>query len=180
MYFWKRMFWYAEEHWICKFGKNFFRFETIYLGWFVWDLVGFTRASVLLVALLVLGSKSTSLGAGIHMWVQAVRYDLFSSAVFLPYFSMLILSLPLLGLGSKSTSLSPGFYVRRPRQYDTISWELNFISGFFVFFWLIAWTDGINKGGRWLAGGRGCWLKGPHQLASLSWIFHHFFRFHIY
>ena len=114
------------------------------------------------------------------MWVQAVRYDLFSSAVFLPYFNMLILSLPLLGLGSKSTSLSPGFCVRRPRQYDTICWELNLISGFFAFFWLIVWADGINKCGWCLAGGRGCWLKGPHQIPSVSWIFHHSLHFHIY
>ena len=39
-----------------------------------------------------------------------------------------------IGLGSKSTSLSAGFCVRRPRQYDTICWELDLISGFFVFF----------------------------------------------
>ena len=89
------------------------------------------------------------------MCVQAVRYDLLSSAVFLPYFSMLILSLPLLGLGSKSTSLSPGFCVRRPRQYDTICWELNLISVFFGFFWLIVLADGINKCGWCLAAGRG-------------------------
>ena len=57
--------------------------------------------------------------------------------VFLPCFCMLILSLPLLGLGSKSTSLSPGFCVRRPRQYDTICWKFDLISGFFDFSWLI-------------------------------------------
>ena len=102
------------------------------------------------------------------MWVQAVWYDVFSFAVFLPYFSMLILSLPLLGLGSKSTSLSPGFCVCRPRQYDTICWELNLISGFFAFFWLIVWADGINKCGWCLPGGRGCWLKGPHPIPSLN------------
>ena len=139
-----------------------------------------TKASVLLASLLALGSKSTSLSAGIYMWVQAVRFDLFSSAVFLPYFSMLILSLTLLGLGSKSTSLSPGFCVHRPRQYDTICWELNLISGFFAFLWLIVWADGINKCGWCLAGGRGCWLKGPHQIPSVSWIFHHSLHFHIY
>ena len=61
---------------------------------------------------------------------------------------MLILSLPLLGLGSKSTSLSPGFCVRRPRQYDTICWELNQISGFFAFLWLLVWVDtSINVAG---------------------------------
>ena len=51
----------------------------------------------------------------------------------LPYFSMLILSLPRLGLGSKSTLLSSGLCVHRPRQYDTICWELNRISRFFAF-----------------------------------------------
>ena len=62
------------------------------------------------------------------MSVQAVRYDLFSSAVCLLYFSMLILSLPHLGLGSKSTSLSPGFCVRRPRavRYDLLGVESHF------------------------------------------------------
>ena len=138
-----------------------------------------TRASVLLVLLLALDSKSTSRSAGIHMWVQAVRYDLFSSAVFLPYFSMLILAIPLLALGSKCTSLSPGFCVHRPRQYDTICWELNLICGFFAFFWFIIWADGINKCDWCLAGGRGCWLKGLHQIPSVSWIFHHSLHLHI-
>ena len=85
-----------------------------------------------------------------------MRYDLFPSGVFLPYFSMLILSLPLLGLGFKSTSLSSGFCVCRPRQYDMICWELNLISGFFAFFWFIVWADGINKYSSCLAGGREC------------------------
>ena len=87
------------------------RSDRVYLGWFVWDSVWrlfrmqasrwsvkLSRALVLLAPLLALGSKSTSLSAGIHMWAQAARYDLFSSAVFLPYFSMLILSLPVLEL----------------------------------------------------------------------------------
>ena len=139
-----------------------------------------TSLSVLLAPLLTLGSKSTSLSAGIHMWVQAVWYDLFSFSVFLPFFSMLILSLPLLGLGSKSTSFSPGFCVCRPRQYDTNCWELNLISGFFYFFWLIVWADGINKCGWCVAGGRWCWFKGPHQIPSVSWILHHSLHFHIY
>ena len=92
----------------------------------------------------------------------------FFSAVFLPYFSMLILSLPIIGLRSKSTSLSPGFCVRRPRQEDTIFWEWNLISWFFAFFLLIVLVDGINKCGWGLAGGRGCWLKGPHKVPNLS------------
>ena len=63
---------------------------------------------------------------------------------------------PLLGQGSKSTSLSLGFCVRRPRKYDMICWELNLMSGFFTFFRLIVWADGIDKCGWCLAGGRGC------------------------
>ena len=114
------------------------------------------------------------------MWVQAVRYDLFSSGVFLPYFSMLILSLSLLGMGSTSTSLSPGFCVRRPRQYNTICWELNLISGLFVFFWLIVWADEINKCGWCLPGGKGCWLKGLHQIPRITSLYHHSVHFHIY
>ena len=113
------------------------------------------------------------------MWVQSVRYDLFFFAVFLPCFSMLILSLPLYGLLSKSSSLSPGFYVHRPMQADSICWELNLISGFFGFFWLIVWLDVVNKCGWFLAGGRGCWLKGPHQIPIVSWIIHHLLHFHI-
>ena len=100
--------------------------------------------------------------------------------VFLPCFGMFILSLPLLGLGSKFTTLSPGFCVSRWRQYNTICWELNLISGFFAFFWLIVWVDGINKRGWCLAGGRGYWLKGPPQVPSVSWIYHHSLHLHIY
>ena len=47
-----------------------------------------------------------------------------------------------LRVGSKSTSLSPGFCVCRPRQYDTICWELNLISGFLAFFL-------VNRLGGW-------------------------------
>ena len=56
----------------------------------------------------------------------------------------------------------------------------NLISGFFAFFWFIAWADGINKSGWCLAGGRGCWLKGLIQIPSVSWLFHHSLHFHIY
>ena len=122
----------------------------VYLGWFVWYLVGRlfklqalrqsrkTRASVLLALLLALGCKCTSLSAGIHTWVQAVQYLFFLLGSFFlisaclcsfPYF----LSLPVLGLGSKSSSLSPEFCVQRPSKYDKICWELNPIFGFFAF-----------------------------------------------
>ena len=81
--------------------------------------------------------------------------------VLLLCFSILILSLPLLGLGSKSTSLSPGFCVRRPRQYDTICWELDLISGFFVFF-LVDGLGGWNQQ-MWLVSCRrqGMLTQGP-------------------
>ena len=84
-------------------------------------------------------------------------------------------------LGSKSTSLSSGFCVcSRPKQYDTICWKVDLISGFFVLSWLIVWVDGINKCGWYLAGGRGSWLEGLHQIPNVSWLFHHFVHFYIY
>ena len=49
-----------------------------------------------------------------------------------------------------------------------------------AFSWLIVWADGINKCGWCLAGSRGRWLKGPHQIPSVSWISHHSLHFHIY
>ena len=68
---------------------------------------------------------------------------------------MLILLLPITGLGSKSTSYFPGFCVPIRRQWDTVFWELNLISLFFAFLWLIVWVDGINKCGSCLDEGRG-------------------------
>ena len=112
------------------------------------------------------------------MWVEAAPYVLFWSFSALLY--MLILSLPFLGLGCKSTSLSPGSFVCRPRQFDTICWELNLISGFFAFFWLIVWVNGINKCHWCLAGCTWFWLKGLHQIPSASWIIHQSLHFHIY
>ena len=90
---------------------------------------------------------------------------------------MLILSLPLLGLGSKSTSLWPGLYVGRPCQYNMICWELDPISGFFVFFWLIVCADVINKCGWCLARGRGCWFKGLQQDPKCKLIISSFLTF---
>ena len=40
--------------------------------------------------------------------------------------------------------------------------------------------DGINGCGWCLAGGRGCWLKDPHQIPSVSWISHHSLHCHIH
>ena len=74
---------------------------------------------------------------GSCLWVQAVRYDLFSVVFFLLGLSLVIFSLPLLGLCSKSTSLNPGFCVCRPRQYNTICWKLDLLSGYFVSFSMI-------------------------------------------
>ena len=61
-----------------------------------------------------------------------------------------------------TTSLSPGFSVCRPRQYDFICWELNLISGFSAFFWLIGWADGINKYAWCLAGLSWCLIRLSH------------------
>ena len=96
--------------------------------WFFWL---FFEHWVLSLPLYVLGSIS-----------QSRLHD--TTCFLLPSFCQ---SLTLLGMRSKSTSLSPGFCVRRPRQSDTICWEFNLISGFFAFFWLIVWSDGINKCG---------------------------------
>ena len=86
------------------------------------------------------------------MLVKTVQYNLFiwlfSFGVFLPCLNILIFWLPLSGLNSKSTSLSSRFYGCRTRQYITICGDLNLISEFFAFFWLIFWGCGINK----------CWL----------------------
>ena len=84
-----------------------------------------------------------------------VAYDLFSVVLFLLGCSLLILSLPFLGLSSKSTSLRPGFSVHRPRQYDTICWELDLFQIFYFF--LDDCLGGWSHGCGWcLAGGRGC------------------------
>ena len=90
--------------------------------------------------------------------------------VFLPCFCMLILSLPLLEQGSKSTCLSLRFCVCRPRKFERICLKLDIISRFFVFSWLIVWANGIYICGLCLAGGRGCWLKGPDQIQRVSYI----------
>ena len=60
---------------------------------------------------------------------ESKPYDMFFSAVFLPQFSMLSLSLPTIALGSKSTSLIPGFCVRRPRPvpYNFLRVESHFL-----------------------------------------------------
>ena len=129
------------------------RSDRVYFGWFVWDLVGrLFRISI-----------GSSLSTGFQVYLSKcwdpcesrlyAWHDLFPFVVFLPFFSMFILSLPLLGMGSKSTSY-PGFCVHRSRQYDANYWKLNLISCFFAFFWLIVWVDGINKCGWCLAGGR--------------------------
>ena len=47
------------------------------------------------------------------------------------------------------------------------------VSGIFALPCLIVWADKINKFGWCLAGGRGCWLDSPHEIPSVSWIFHH-------
>ena len=57
-------------------------------------------------------------------------YDLFSCLKFVPFSSMLILSLSPLALDVKCTFFNSGFCVCRPMQFDTICWE-------FIFFWIL-------------------------------------------
>ena len=126
------------------------RSDRVSFGCFVWDLVGriFKMQALKQSVKVYYGSSpiGSSLSTGFQVYLCkcwdpyvspgcTIRLAFFW--VFLPCFCILILSLPLLGLGSKSTSLSPGFCVRRPRQYDTICWKFDLISGFFVFSWLI-------------------------------------------
>ena len=40
--------------------------------------------------------------------------------------------------------LNNSSHVCRPRQYDTIYWEFDLFSGFFVSSWVIVWADGVN------------------------------------
>ena len=186
------MFSYAEHHSRWKFFRLFSssrRYDRVELGWLILDLVWrmFTmqasRGSV--KVRFRFGSIRSSLSTALEVYlskcldpyVSAIR---FFSAVFLSYFNMLILSLPIIGLGSKSTFLSPGFCVCRPRQKEAISMNWNPICWFFAFFLLIVLLHGINKCGSCLAGGRGCWHKGPHKISSVSWIFHHSLHCYIY
>ena len=123
------------------------RFDRVCQDWFVWDFVEglfqrqASRRSVkgfgsLLVPLLALCSKSTSLSAGFSFVSPGCRLWLVFGCVLSSWsYSLVILSLPLLGVGSKSTSLSPAFCVRRPKQYDMICWDFFFFSGFFVSSW---------------------------------------------
>ena len=96
---------------------------------------------VVSVPLLALGSKSTSVSAKFSFVSPGyIQYDLFSVVFFLLGLSLLILSLTLLGHGCKSTFLSPGFSECRLRQYDTICWELDLVTGFYISSWMIIWV----------------------------------------
>ena len=56
---------------------------------------------------------------------------------------------------------------------------ISFLASLFFPGWLF-WVDGINKCGWCLGGGKGCWLKGLHQIPSVSWLCHHSLHLHIY
>ena len=102
--------------------------DRVYLDRIVWDLVGRVFMIQALRQSVKAGQGSSPIGSSLSTWFQV------------------------------SLCLSPGFCVCRPRQHDMICWELDFVSGFFVFSWLIVWVDGINKC-RWcITGGRRCWL----------------------
>ena len=67
-------------------------------------------------------------------------------------------------MGWKSAILSPGLCVRRSRLYNTICWEFDLFSGFFVYSWIIVWADGVNGYGWCLAGDKGYGLNGLQQI----------------
>ena len=70
-------------------------------------------------------------------------------------------SLPLLALGF--------VYIGQGNIIQSVK-SLIFFIAFFVSSWIILWADGVSECGLCLAGGRGCWLKGSHQVPSVSWI----------
>ena len=111
---------------------------------------------ILSLPLLELGSKSTSLSPGLCVR-RPRQYDSITSLS-----PGLCVRRP--RQYDSITSLSPGLSVRRPRQYDSICWELNLISGFFAFFWLSVWADGINKCGWFLQ------EEGDVDPRSLVWV----------
>ena len=93
-------------------------------GWFKIEVLWCRSDFLFLILLFWFFQIDSSLSTGFQLYLSkcwdpcvspgcTIATCLF--AIFLPYFSMLILSLPLLGLGAKSTSLSPGFSVHRPR-----------------------------------------------------------------
>ena len=159
--FWERMFWYDEEHRVEDLVRRSSisrRSDGVYLGWFVWNLVGRLSKVQALRRSVKVQQGPGPFASFLTTWFQVYLskcWDPYVSPgcmirlaffwVFLPCFSMLILSLPPLGLGSKSTCLSPGFCVCRPRQYNTICWKL----GLFVFFsgWLFEHMESINVAG---------------------------------
>ena len=63
-------------------------------------------------------------------------------------------------------------------NYGMILSNLDLISWFFGFSWF--WADWITKCGLGVAGARGCWPKGLHQIRSESWLFYDSLHFHIY
>ena len=79
-----------------------------------------------------------------HMLVYRL-YDFFSSWVYLPFSSMLILSLLPLALDLQCTFFNFGFCVCRPRQFDTIGWEL-------VFLWILCLFlgDCLGRLNQWM------------------------------
>ena len=57
--------------------------------------------------------------------------------------------------------------------------RISFLCSFLFFLWSVL-LNGINKFGWCHARGRGCWLKGWHQIPQVSSIFHQSLHLHIY
>ena len=180
-------FWYAEEH---EVWEIIWSPRLIYRTFCWWTV---SKASFETISKGSIGLQfyqfSLSTGFQVYLskcWVfvcESRLYDTTSFLLFLIWLvfcCLIIVSPPLLGLGFKSIYLSPGFCLCRPRQYNSICWELHLFSGFFVSSLMIVWADGVIGSALCLAGGRGCWLMGPHKIPITSWIYHRLVHFQIH
>ena len=86
---------------------------------------------VLMVPLLALSSKPTSLSAGIYMWIQAVWYNFLSFQCF-SLFQHVGLVSTTLRAGLRVYFSKNGFCVCSPREYSTTCLQFDRFSGLFV------------------------------------------------
>ena len=86
---------------------------------------------VLMVPLLALSSKPTSLSAGIYMWIQAVWYNFLSFQCF-SLFQHVGLVSTTLRAGLRVYFSKNGFCVCSPKEYSTTCLQFDRFSGLFV------------------------------------------------
>ena len=181
--FWERLFWYAEDHMIWELGQTVCKFEDILIGallcvlWEIW-LGPCLRCKIQEISPGLLGvwsyysSISTLFQVSLFKWRDwYVSPGCMRQLTFLGLLSLfqdVDLVATSARAGFPTCFLCPGFFVCRLSQYNM---NLNLISWFFVFSWFRA--DWITECSFGLAGARGCWLKGLHQMPIESWLFHH-------